>query len=397
MSDNFSSKKSASSEKSDSSKKTGSSEESESAKESGSIKSTDLTNQSESPKVIAVPGWMLPGIVVVGSVFILASAKAFLLPLVASCLLALTLSPAVYQLGRLGIPRFINSLLMVLISAGLIVLAVWVIAPAIVKWVERAPEQIVSVVDSDRELKDTIHSLKETSEKVTKAVEDIVQSPPKNTTVVQGDNWSETALSLLQQGLGATLVIMTLTFFLLSNGNLLILNLVRQSAKKPHRRRLIKLFRKLRFEVGRYLGAVFLINLTVGLVTSAIMWFFDVPMPWVWAVLVTLMRFIPYVGVSMVAILIFLVSITHFGHLIPAVLPPLSFLVLSSITGLFIDPMVHGVRLKVNPVIVFISVIFWGWLWGIAGAILAVPMLTIILVVSDCMNWKRFYSVVHAK
>ncbi|MER2491178.1 AI-2E family transporter [Catenovulum sediminis] len=325
-------------------------------------------------------------------------ARDLFLPLVAACLLSLLLSPAVRFLTNLGLPRFLSGLTMILVSAGLIVASVWVTIPALTQWMESAPDSISHILKHERELKDTIENIQETSQRVSDAVEEIIeQEPEANVLVKPEENWGESLLTSLQTGFGVGIIILTLTLFLLTHGDSLILNLIRVSAKRKTRRKFIKLFRRLRFEVGRYLAAVTLINALCGAVTSLIVWYFDLPMPWVWLVLVTFLRFVPYVGVAILAVLLTLISATQADTLWLTLAPTLCFLVMMNITGLLIDPLVHGMRLKINPIIVFVSVVFWGWLWGIAGAIIAVPMLTIILVSAQTLEWIRVSQIMTVK
>lgn len=338
-------------------------------------------------------------LIVIAVVACLSLARDFFLPIVIAVLLTLTLSPGVKWLTRIGLPRVLSSVLMTAVACGLIVGALWLVTPAIAQWMTTAPDKIERALDVEDDFRDTLQTLKETSDKVSDAVDEIVPSDvdAPQPLVVTEKTWSSKLLTNIQKAFGSLLLILALTLFLLSTGDGLVLNLIRLRPHSSSRRHLIRLFRRLRYEVGRYLGAAFLINLTTGTVTSIGMWLLDMPMPWTWLVLVTLLRFIPYVGVGLIITLLTLVSLTHFDTLTHALIAPGAFLVLTTIVGMFIDPMVHGVRLSVNPVIVFISVLFWGWLWGIAGAIIAVPMLTIGLVVADSMQWTHITRTVVAK
>lgn len=338
-------------------------------------------------------------LIVVVAVVCLSLASDFFLPIVIAALLTLALSPGVNWLTRIGLPRVMASVLMTTVACGMIVVALWLVTPAIAQWMTTAPERIEHALDVEDDFKDTLQSLKETSEKVSDAVGEIVPSDKQapRPLVVTEKTWSSQLLTNIQKAFGSLLLILALTLFLLSAGDGLVLNLIRLNPHSPFRRRMIRLFRRLRYEVGRYLGAAFLINFITGAITSVGMWLLDMPMPWTWVVLVTLLRFIPYVGVGLIVTLITLVSLTHFDSLTHALIAPGAFLLLTTIVGMFIDPLVHGVRLSVNPVVVFISVLFWGWLWGIAGAIIAVPMLTIGLVVADSMQWTHITRTVVAK
>ncbi|WP_263433856.1 AI-2E family transporter [Celerinatantimonas diazotrophica] len=325
----------------------------------------------------------------------LSLARSFLFPIVASCLLALMLSPPVQLLIRWHVPKILASLIMITFSSSLVIGAGYLTTPAITHWIKQAPISLVKMLDEEQELKDTISSIKKTSKQVSNAVSQIIsQSDTRRQVLYQQQDWLNKLLNELKTSMTLLLLIMTLTLFLLVSGDGLIFNLIRLNHNRLTRRQLIALWRRLPGEVGRYLGAAFLTNLVTGLITSSILWYLNVPMPWVWLVLVTFARFIPYIGVAAVTLLIFAVALSDFHHFWLAFTPAAIFLVLTTIIGMFVDPLVHGMRLKVNPIVVFVSVIFWGWLWGIVGAIIAVPMLTVALVVSQSMGWHTLTRIV---
>ena len=107
------------------------------------------------------------------------------------------------------------------------------------------------------------------------------------------------------------------------------------------------------------------------------MWFLGMPNPLLWGVSTAILNFIPYVGPAINLTLIALVSLLTFDKPIAILLPPLILLGLNIIEGQFIQPLIVGHMLTINPIIVFIFIIFWGWLWGVAGIFMAVPILVV--------------------
>lgn len=334
-------------------------------------------------------------VVIVATLYL---ARGFLLPVTVSLMLALTLSPPVSRLMKLGIPKVLSSLVMLLLSCSLLLGSVWLMLPAIGGWLTTAPEKIESLMDIDQEVVGTLQQVKdsveETSEKVSEAVEDVISSEKQTPVMVEQRTWPDTLLTTIQQGAGSTLLILVLTLFLLTNGGDLVMNMVKLAKERRQRQRIIRLFSRLRTETGYYLGAVMLINLTLGAITSVLLWLIDFPMPWIWIVLVAVLRLIPYVGMSIVSALLLLISVTQGDQqLWQIMLAPVGFLVLSTVFGFIVDPVVHGIRLQINPIVVFVAVIFWGWLWGPIGAILGVPLLTVIYVVADTLGWKQISQI----
>ncbi|WP_440906435.1 AI-2E family transporter (plasmid) [Catenovulum sp. SX2] len=342
--------------------------------------------------------YLVPCLIVFTLVSSLALARDLFLPLVLASLLALLLSPSVKFLHNIGLPKFLSSLIMTLFSALAMFSSVWVAVPAMAKWMQTAPEKIKAAIEADKQIQSTIDKLQETSEKVDEMVADLVENSAETSIVIDNQaGWVDQIFTGLQTSFGVLIIVLTLTLFMLNNGGELLHNLTKLSNNRQTRRRAIKLFRRLRTEVGRYLATVLIINLICGLLTSLIVWYFDLPMPWVWLVLVTLLRFIPYIGVAVICALMFAISVSQMQAVLPALMPVGAFLLLTNITGMLIDPYVHGIRLRINPIIVFAAVLFWAWLWGIAGAIVAVPMLTILSVTARTLEWQSVNQIMEGR
>ena len=125
------------------------------------------------------------------------------------------------------------------------------------------------------------------------------------------------------------------------------------------------------------------INLVVGIAAGMIAYFVGLPNAIAWGVLGFLLNFIPYIGALIMEAGLFMVGLVTFPTLSHALLAPLVFLALATLEGHFITPSIIGHRLTLNPLTVFLSLVFWTWLWGPVGAFLAVPLLIMALVVVD--------------
>ncbi|MEO7057304.1 MAG: AI-2E family transporter, partial [Caldimonas sp.] len=113
----------------------------------------------------------------------------------------------------------------------------------------------------------------------------------------------------------------------------------------------------------------------LGIATGIALWLVGLPNPVLWATTTAVLSFIPYLGPLLVTFLLLLAGSVTFGAGLAMLAPPAAFLVLHGIEANFLSPMIMGHRLRLRPVFVFVSVMLWGWLWGIAGAFLAVPLL----------------------
>jgi predicted PurR-regulated permease PerM len=146
------------------------------------------------------------------------------------------------------------------------------------------------------------------------------------------------------------------------------------------RLRTLKIMNDIEHNLTGYLSMVGIINVAVGIAAGVIAWVVGLPDPLAWAVLGFLLNFIPYIGAFIMQLALFLVGLVTFPTLFQALIAPLLYLGFTTLEGHFITPSVVGRRLTLNPLTVFLALVFWTWLWGPIGAFLAVPILIIGLV-----------------
>jgi predicted PurR-regulated permease PerM len=108
-----------------------------------------------------------------------------------------------------------------------------------------------------------------------------------------------------------------------------------------------------------------------------------VPNAAMWGMLVAVLNFVPYFGPAAGIALLATVGLLTFDTLWTAFLPPAWYLLLHLLEANIITPVLLGHRFTLNPVVIFVSLIFWTWLWGVPGALLSVPILVSIKAVCD--------------
>jgi predicted PurR-regulated permease PerM len=128
-------------------------------------------------------------------------------------------------------------------------------------------------------------------------------------------------------------------------------------------------------EIAHWLAVVGVINGTVGVIMGVTLWMLGLPNPTLWGAIVAVLCFVPYIGPMALMALLLLAGITTFDTSLQIFSPMLAFMVVHAIEANIVSPLIVGRRLSLSPVAVFLSVMFWGWLWGIAGALIAVPLL----------------------
>jgi predicted PurR-regulated permease PerM len=147
--------------------------------------------------------------------------------------------------------------------------------------------------------------------------------------------------------------------------------------KREARLRMLRIMNDVEHNLTGYLSVVAMINIVVGLGAGIVAWAVGLPDPLAWGVLGFVLNFIPYIGALIMELGMFMVGLVSFPSLTYALVAPLAFLALAVLEGHFITPSILGRHFTLNPLTVFLSLIFWTWLWGPVGAFLAAPLLIV--------------------
>jgi predicted PurR-regulated permease PerM len=189
-------------------------------------------------------------------------------------------------------------------------------------------------------------------------------------------NWTGTLLV----GVGETLVLL---YLLLASGDLFLQKLVHVMPTLRDKKRAVEITHEIQQSISKYLFSVSLINLGVGLVVSGGLYLMGIPNAPMWGIFVALMNFVPYFGPMAGVLVLSAVGLLTFDTAWQGLLPPVGYLLLHLLEANLITPFLLGRRFTLNPVVIFVSLIFWMWLWGVPGALLSVPILVSIKVVCD--------------
>ncbi|HLE85641.1 MAG TPA: AI-2E family transporter, partial [Thermoanaerobaculia bacterium] len=181
----------------------------------------------------------------------------------------------------------------------------------------------------------------------------------------------------------AVAVMLVLLYFLLTTGDLLVRKVAGVVRSADGKHRVVDIARTLEESISTYLLTIALINLCLGIAVGAALWLLDMPNPVLWGTMACLLNFVPYLGAVVGVAVVAMVSLLTFDGLAQAALAPLAYLALTSLEGSFITPTILGQRLTLNPLVIFVGIIFWGWMWGVVGALVAVPMIASFKIVCD--------------
>jgi AI-2 transport protein TqsA len=146
-------------------------------------------------------------------------------------------------------------------------------------------------------------------------------------------------------------------------------------------------------QIQKYLIAKTFISLATGLLFTVILMFFDIPFAMIWGILTFMLNFIPNIGSIIATILPLAMGLIQFKSVTTFLWLALCLVAVQVVIGNFIDPKVVGDSLNLSPLVVLFSLMFWGWLWGIIGMFLAVPLMVVIKIVFENIESLRFLSV----
>jgi predicted PurR-regulated permease PerM len=135
--------------------------------------------------------------------------------------------------------------------------------------------------------------------------------------------------------------------------------------------------------VSRYLATITVINTVLGILVALTMYLLNMPNPVLWGVMVAVLNFIPYIGVLVSIVVVTFVGLLTFETALEVMLPPLALFGLNVIEGQFLTPILAGRRLALSPVAVFLSLVVMGWIWGVIGVLIAVPLLATVKLVCE--------------
>ncbi|HUR41758.1 MAG TPA: AI-2E family transporter [Verrucomicrobiae bacterium] len=325
----------------------------------------------------------LNGLLLIAILTVLYYGRDVVLPMVAALILSLVLVPAVRGLHRIRIPRAVGAAFVVLGLVVAFAAGIYTLAEPAREWLERAPQ---GLRDLGAKLSYFTGQVSEVS-RATEQVRDLTENLTGNDRAPEVTVTSTSAVSGLLDGAGqfslSAASTLLLLYFLLASGDLFLRKAIAATPRLADQKRVVDIAHQVEASVSRYLFAVTLINLALGGTVALALYLLGVPNPLLWGLMVAALNFIPYLGEFIIIASLTVVGLLSFEGVWRGLLVPGVFCVLSVAERYFVTPMVVGRRLSLNPVVIVLSVMFWGGMWGIVGALLAVPILVTLKVLCD--------------
>ncbi|MDR7331279.1 AI-2E family transporter [Roseateles asaccharophilus] len=331
--------------------------------------------------------WALRGLLLIALVFAVREARPLLAPVLIAVLLTLALAPAVRWLRRRGVPEMLGALVIVVALLGSTVPLAMSLARPAAAWWEAAPTTAAQLLDRLDKLRATIPGMRPP----TRAGRSTVTAPDPLREKLATEGFALTGIVLtrsLALAVSATATVILL-YFLLASEHWVLRRIVEAVPRQRTRALLLGGLRTAQREIAHWLAVVGVVNGTVGCIMGLTLWALGLPNPIMWGVLTAVFCFVPYIGPMALAALLLLAGISAFDSASQILAPMLAFAVIHGVESNIVSPLIVGRRLMLSPVAVFLSVMFWGWLWGIPGALIAVPVLIALRSVSRRMRGLR--------
>lgn len=324
-----------------------------------------------SARTLAVVGLLC---IAVGCVLYLA--RVVFIPLTFALMLSFLLSPAVTWLQRWHVPRSAGAALVVFALMGGVGFAVVELANPATEWIGRSPKVLQALERKVRPWRRPVKSVSELAQRVERMTQVEDKKSPQEVTLEKPGILS-LALDTVWAVAAGGLVTLFALYFTLLTGDVLLARVI---AWVPdlNQRRTAEVIDSIQRGMSKYLRIVFAINFVVGCGVAVAMLLLGMPNPFLWGALAMVVNFVPYVGPFVGILTVGAVALASFDDTTAAMLPPLVYLALTSVEGNVVTPLILGRTCELDPLVIFVWLLFWGWLWGIAGAIVAVPMLMLI-------------------
>lgn len=315
--------------------------------------------------------------------FVLWATQDLILPVLLSMFFALVGNPIIRLLQRIRIPRFISALAVLCSGIALTVLLGQQLVQPAGEWIRDAPRELRSLAPKLQKLTKPVQQANEAAENIARAAGG--DSAGKRVQVVKTEvNDPYKVLTATPKLLASVLALVLLTFFFMVYGQDLQRNAIALLPDRQKKKVTVEILHTIEVEVSRYVLTISVINAVVGLVFAACLYFFlDLPLDeaLLWGTMAAVLNFAPYVGPLIGIIVMLLMGFASYDEPLQSLLPAAIYLGLHTLEGQLITPIVLGKRMALSPLILILALMVFGWMWGIIGLLLAVPLLVCVKIV----------------
>ena len=309
------------------------------------------------------------------------AAQGLILPVLLAMFFALVGNPIIRTLQRLWVPRFAGALL---VLVGGLAATFWLgsqLAQPAGEWVRQAPRELTQLTPKLLKMTKPMQAANKAAQDIARAAGG--ESTGKPVQVVKTEvNDPYKALTATPRLLASVLAVVLLTYFFMVYGDSLQRKALALLPNRQQKRLTTDILQSIEREISRYVLTISVINAVVGLVFAVALYWLKVPLPeaLLWGTMAAILNFAPYVGPLIGIIIMLLMGLVAFDDW-HALVPAGIYLALHTLEGQFLTPIVLGRQMRVSPLVLILTLMVFGWLWGIVGLLLAVPLLVCVKLV----------------
>jgi predicted PurR-regulated permease PerM len=313
-------------------------------------------------------------------------ARDIMLPIVLAVVLKLLLQPLVSVLERVRVPKAAGALISLGVLLSVFIGLGMLLSSPAARWASELPQSWPQLQQKFAFIKDPVEQIQHTLDQmgVHLGTPSALLSNPIGMVTAVFSGTGTIATHLLE-----TLLVL---FYLLVFGETFLRRLIEVLPTFANKRDAVEISLHVERDLSAYLLTIAVINAAVGCATAGVMWLCDVPGPVLWGVVAFCLNFVPILGPFCGIVLFLVVGLITMGPVWAALLPAALYFGIHVLEGEIVTPMLLANRFTINPVAVILSLIFWYWMWGVPGAILAVPILAIIKIISDRLRPFRAFG-----
>ncbi len=323
----------------------------------------------------------LGGLFILASLAALSVASEIILPIVLALVLKLLLQPIVRGCERIHVPKFVGALVAILLVIGALIGIGMLLKGPASDWAAKLPDAIPKLEEKLRFLVPPIDAMRHTLAQIQGGGQGT--APISDGQPVRFPNLFDTLFSGTKALAAGFFTMLLVLFYLLVFGETFLRRFVEILPKFKDKRRAVEISLHIERDVSAYLVTITAVNAVVGVATGCVMFICGVGDPILWGAAAFGLNYVPIIG-AMVGIGLFaLVGVLALGPAWAALLPAGLYLIIHIIEGEAVTPLLLARRFTINPVAVVLGLVFWYWMWGVPGAVLAVPMLAITKIICD--------------
>jgi predicted PurR-regulated permease PerM len=340
---------------------------------------------SELPNTIAslhVRSIALTGIFLLLVLFTFKLASAFFIPVVLALLLNFLFASTIRTLQRFWVPPPLGAVLVVGCLVGALGFGIYRLALPARDWMAKLPEVARQIEGKLKDVKQSVREVTKASQEVDKLTSLDSGAKTQKVEVIK-PSLGESLLAPTQDILAGSGIVVVLLFFLLASGDLFLRKLVNVLPRFEDKKAAVEITRQIERDISTYLIAITVVNAVFGLAVATAMFFLGMPNPLLWGAMAGMLHFIPFLGAVIGISVVTLVAAVTLDGIATILLVPAVYFALNILEEYVVLPLVMGRRLMLNPVVVFVWLIFWSWLWSVPGALMAVPLLAIVKIICD--------------